>query len=183
MIKCFLLTVPPRGLLLVFVWAITNRFLCQEYYNRKGFYSILLQGVVDANGFFRSVNIGWQGSASDVRVWKNSSPYLRNSPESLHPSPRYIPEGTWFVGDKIYACDDILLPPYKIVAGPLSHSKARFNKRQSRARVSVECAFGKLKGRFRCLTRELEKSRHCYGNRRCVCGSSQLLHLQQRPTS
>lgn len=40
----------------------------------------------------------------------------------------------------------------------LPHLRARFNKRQSRARVAIECAFGKLKGRFRCLTRELENT-------------------------
>ena len=32
-----------------------------DYYNRKGFYSIIMQGVVDFRGRFMDVYIGWPG--------------------------------------------------------------------------------------------------------------------------
>ena len=34
-----------------------------DYYNRKGYYSMLMQAVVDFRGIFMDVNIGWPGSS------------------------------------------------------------------------------------------------------------------------
>ena len=46
-----------------------------DYYNRKGFYSVILQGVVDANYLFEDIYVGWPGSVHDSRVFVNSSLY------------------------------------------------------------------------------------------------------------
>ena len=35
-----------------------------DYYNRKGWYSVLLQAVVDHNYLFRDLCIGWPGSVT-----------------------------------------------------------------------------------------------------------------------
>ena len=43
----------------------------KDYYNRKGFQSILLQGVVDHQCKFMDVYIGWPGSVHDARVLAN----------------------------------------------------------------------------------------------------------------
>ena len=41
-----------------------------DYYNRKGFYSIIMQGVVDFRGRFMDVYIGWPGKVHDASVLK-----------------------------------------------------------------------------------------------------------------
>ena len=46
-----------------------------DYYNRKGFYSIIMQGLVDFRGLFMDVYIGWPGKVHDARVFSNSSIY------------------------------------------------------------------------------------------------------------
>ena len=35
-----------------------------DYYNRKGYYSMLMQAVVDFRGIFIDVNIGWPGKST-----------------------------------------------------------------------------------------------------------------------
>ena len=46
-----------------------------DYVNRKGFYSIILQGLVDSDYLFRDVYVGWPGKVHDSHVFKNSPLY------------------------------------------------------------------------------------------------------------
>ena len=46
-----------------------------DYYNRKGYYSIIMQAMVDFRGLFMDVYIGWPGKVHDARVFVNSSLY------------------------------------------------------------------------------------------------------------
>ena len=46
-----------------------------DYYNRKGNYSILIQGVCDGNGKFLSVSCGHPGSIHDARMLRRSTFY------------------------------------------------------------------------------------------------------------
>ena len=57
-----------------------------DYYNRKGYYSILVQGLVDHRGIFLDVNIGWPGKVHDARVFVNSSLYKKGMNSSLFPN-------------------------------------------------------------------------------------------------
>ena len=59
-----------------------------------------------------------------------------------------VPVPVVILGDPAYALLPWLLKPYQGVG--LS-DKQKFNRRLSRARVVVECAFGRLKGRWRSL--------------------------------
>ena len=48
---------------------IAPRLHAPDYYNRKGFHSILLQGVVSAKCLFWDFDIGWAGSMHDANLW------------------------------------------------------------------------------------------------------------------
>ena len=43
----------------------------EEYHNRKGFYSFILQGFVDSRLCFRNTNVSWPGRVHDARVLAN----------------------------------------------------------------------------------------------------------------
>ena len=46
-----------------------------DYYNRKGFYSVILQGVCDDRYNFTDIFVGWPGRVHDARVLQNSQIY------------------------------------------------------------------------------------------------------------
>ena len=117
-----------------------------SYYNRKGFHSLLLQGICDAEQRFMDVYVGWPGSTHDARVWKNSPIYdrLKSSAHQLLPSNGNI------LGDSAYPCDTFLMCPYRD-NGHLTTRQKNFNAVLSATRVVIEQAFGLLKGRFRRL--------------------------------
>ena len=56
-----------------------------DYYNRKGYYSIIMQGVVDFRGVFMDVCIGWPGKVHDARVFSNSDIYKKGIQGTLFP--------------------------------------------------------------------------------------------------
>ncbi|CAH1277266.1 HARBI1 [Branchiostoma lanceolatum] len=56
-----------------------------DYYNRKGFYSIILQGVADHMYRFTDINVGWPGSVHDARVLRNSEVFQRAERGTLLP--------------------------------------------------------------------------------------------------
>ena len=56
-----------------------------DYYNRKGWHSILMQGVVDHQGRFVDVYISWPGRVHDARVFANSDLYQRGQSKTLLP--------------------------------------------------------------------------------------------------
>ena len=50
--------------------------LCPEnYINRGGFHSVILQAVCDHRMHFTDCYAGWPGSVNDARVFKNSDLY------------------------------------------------------------------------------------------------------------
>ena len=130
-----------------------------DYYNRKGWHSIILQGTVDHAGRFIDVYVGWPGRVHDARVFANSSLYRRGQNNTLFPDQRELIAGQdvplVLLGDPAYP-----LLPWLMKAFPnngrLSQEQKTFNYSLSKARVVVEHSYGRLKGRWRCLLKRLD---------------------------
>ena len=62
-----------------------------DYYNRKGYHSILIQAVVEFCDLFIDVNIGWPGKVQDFPVFANWSCYRKGTNGTIFPNwPRTI---------------------------------------------------------------------------------------------
>ena len=131
------------------------------YYNYKGFYSIVLLAIVDADYKFIWVDVGAQGSASDAQIFNHVD--LRQAVEENWmdiPNPEPFPHDDrdtpyFFIGDDAFALQTWMMKPFSRRA--LTRDERIFNYRLSRARRVVENAFGILSNRFRCLLGRLQQ--------------------------
>ncbi|XP_028297768.1 protein ANTAGONIST OF LIKE HETEROCHROMATIN PROTEIN 1-like [Gouania willdenowi] len=130
-----------------------------EYHNRKGFYSILLQAVVDHDLKFWNINIGWPGKVHDARAFANSSLYQRAQSGTLLPNWTETFEGVdvplLILGDAAYPLLPWLLKPYPEGRGA-TQAQTAFNHRLNEARMTVQKAFGRLKSRWKCLLKRCD---------------------------
>ncbi|XP_062409995.1 uncharacterized protein zgc:113227 [Sardina pilchardus] len=125
-----------------------------DYFNRKGWHSVVLQGVVNGKGQFWDVCVGFPGSVHDARVLKQSELWERlGDGQILNTHTVNISghdTGYFLIGDPAYPLQRWLMKPFSDT-GRLTPEQQRFNYRISSARSVVETAFGRLKGRWRCL--------------------------------
>ncbi|XP_047145660.2 putative nuclease HARBI1 [Hydra vulgaris] len=134
----------------------------EDYINRKDYHSIILQGFVDCRYLFRDIIVGWTGKSYDSRVFKNFPLYLECQQKSFLPSnfSRSIVEkeiSPLILGDSAYSLEEWLMKPYSD-RGNLSREEKNFNFSLSRSCVVVENAFGRLKGRFQCISKRFDTS-------------------------
>ena len=127
---------------------IAPRLHAADYYNRKGFHSILLQGVVSSKCLFWDFDIGWAGSMHDANLW--SKTHIGNYCEAGRLSPYVL------VGDAAYPCRPWMLAPFKGHKDGLTREEYHWNYVQSSTRMCVERAFGMLKGRWRILLKRMD---------------------------
>ena len=127
-----------------------------DYFNRKGFYSIVLQAVVDHKKKFLDVCVGWPGSTHDSRVLVNSNLYNKFNNQTNIVSNYF--NNKYILGDGGYPNLSWLIVPYKDTGRGLTQKQSYFNLKHSQTRIKVEQAFGLLKGRWRCLLHNLEVS-------------------------
>ncbi|KAK0137549.1 Protein ALP1-like [Merluccius polli] len=123
------------------------------FYNYKGRFSVVLMAVVDANYKFVYASVGTQGRMSDASLFGQSD--LRSAMDRglLNvPKPEPLPNSNvimpyMFVGDEAFPLRTDLIKPFP--HRNLDHDQRIFNYRLSRARRTVENAFGILANRLR----------------------------------
>lgn len=131
-----------------------------DYVNWKGYHSIVMQAVVDSKYLFRDVVVGWPGSVHDTRIFSNSCLYKKGNEDTLFSSD---------VSETVQGCDiqplllgDPACPLLTwLVKGYRENSntsdvEGHFNFMLSRARMTVENAFGRWKGRLQKFVKRVD---------------------------
>ncbi|XP_033108143.1 protein ALP1-like [Anneissia japonica] len=146
-----------------------------DYYNRKGWHSVLLQGLVDHRYRFIDFDLGWPGKCHDTWVYEHSSIGHTDSEGNYYPelvkNINNVPIPVVLVGDSAYALSNGMMKPYK--RENLTREQKRYNYIQSRSRMVVENAFGRLKNRWRCLMKRNDSS---ITNMKYIIGACLVLH-------
>ena len=138
-----------------------------QFYNYKGFYSIVLMAVVDADYKFTVVDVGCQGRISDGGVLRNSTFWKSLVQGTLGlPEPSLLPQSWdqsfqgfnepipyYFAGDDAFPLDINIMKPYS--QRNLTEEKRIFNYRLSRGRRISENVFGIYQSRFRVFSTTL----------------------------
>ena len=107
-----------------------------------------MQGLVDANYKFLNIDVGGYGKQSDGGTFRSSALFMYLSDGRLNiPNESVLPNSDItaphvIIGDEAYPLLPNLLKPY--ARQHLYEDKEYFNARLSRARRTVECAFGIL---------------------------------------
>lgn len=132
------------------------------FFNYKKTFSIVLMALVDANYNFIAVDVGACGKNSDGGIFANSNLGKRLQQGTLGiPGNSSLP-GTSIatphviVGDEAFPLKTYLMRPYP--GNSLNDDKRIFNYRLSRARRTVENAFGILTQKFRIYQRRIQAS-------------------------
>ncbi|XP_071058858.1 uncharacterized protein [Pseudochaenichthys georgianus] len=134
-----------------------------EYRNYKGFFSIVLMALVDADYKFLWIDVGSDGSSNDAIIYNGSelkegleSPNnIFNLPEEKSLPGDDVPVPYYIVGDNAFGINKSLMNPFPI--RNMEHHDRIFNYRLSRARRVVENAFGILAHKFRVLLRTMNQ--------------------------
>ncbi|KAJ0865301.1 putative harbinger transposase-derived nuclease domain-containing protein [Helianthus annuus] len=126
------------------VAAYFNKCLTDK--KQKTCYSVTIQGVVNANGVFTDVCIGWPGSMPDDQVLEKSALSQRADSGLL--------KGVWIVGGSGYPLTDWVLVPYSQLH--LTWTQHAFNEKIDEILKVSKDAFSRLKRRWSCLQKRTE---------------------------
>lgn len=134
------------------------------FFNYKKYFSVVLQGVADANYKLISIDVGGFGKQSDGGTFYCSDFYKLLTTKKIEiPEPSELP-GTnvkapyVLIADEAYPLLDFVLKPFG--GSNLSLEQESFNSRLSRARKTIECAFGILYSKWRILSKAIETDIH-----------------------
>ena len=108
----------------------------ENYYNRKSFYSVLLQGICDFNMKFTDCYVGWPESVHDSQVLQRSDLYTR----IITDKDQLFPSDTYKIGDAVYPLHTWLLTPFRD-NGHLRDEQKKYNYIHSSTRMVIERAF------------------------------------------
>ncbi|XP_077521601.1 uncharacterized protein LOC144132813 [Amblyomma americanum] len=131
-----------------------------DYYNYKGWHSIVLLALVDHRYRFRYVNVGSPGRCHDAYIYQRSQ--LAEFIEGpTFQAPAVVFSGTavppLILCDQAFPLTTHLIKPYRNSAH-LDADMKRLNYHLSKARRVIENAFGRLKARFRFCMKRMECS-------------------------
>ena len=122
-----------------------------------------MQAACDSECRFTDVFAGWPGRAHDARVSSVSKIGGMITNGTLEPQDQELSKvingkriEPFLFGDPAYPLSKHLMKDYP--GSNISPEKEYFNYRLNRARIQIERAFGKLKGRWRCFYKQLECS-------------------------
>ena len=131
-----------------------------DYFNYKGFFSIVLLAVVGPRFEFIYADVGCQGRISDGGVLRNTDFFKALEKKKLNiPQPKELPNDDvsyqdwrpvipyYFVGDDAFSLSENLMKPYPNRGQ--SEEQRILNYRLSRAHRVSENAFGILSSKFR----------------------------------
>lgn len=131
-----------------------------QFYNYKGFPSIVLMALCDADSCFTIVDCGQYGRISDAGVYDASHLSVLLEENKLNiPQQKFKLSGSdvdvpfLIIGDEAFPLKPYLMKPFS--ARTLNAKKRIYNYRHSRARRSVECAFGILACKFEIFQRPM----------------------------
>ena len=112
-----------------------------DCYNWKGWYSMIVQGLLDANYHFMDVCIVWPGNVHDARVFAHSNLYKKITHRHLVPNQSTTLSGVhvplYMIGDSEYPMQSWLMKPFAHNSG-LTKGQRNFNYRICRARIVIE---------------------------------------------
>lgn len=123
-------------------------------YNYKGYHSIILFAICDADGLFTMIETGYAGRNSDGGVFRSSalSYWLERDGINI-PTAAPLPHDNtqqevpyYFVADNAFPLTRRLMRPYPMAR--ITNEKRIYNYRHSRARKTIECAFGMMTQKF-----------------------------------
>ena len=126
-----------------------------DYFCYKMKYSLNCQAICDEKGLFVDVEVRWPGSVHDARVYANcqinkkfvSKEYPRVYQELI---PGCVPVMPFLLGDPAYPLLPNIIKEYSSCN---TDKQLLFNNMLRSARNQIECAFGRLKARWRILNR------------------------------
>ena len=132
----------------------------KQYHNFKNFYSIILLGLVDPNYRFIWASVGAPGNTHDSTLFQSTSLWEKITAGSILPQSVLEIKGQvvppLILGDGAFSMRTWIIKPYGDAI--LDEQKRYLNYRLSRASVVAEGAFGKLKGRWRVLSKKCESN-------------------------
>ncbi|CAN4096485.1 unnamed protein product [Withania somnifera] len=114
--------------------------------NQKPSYSVTIQGVVDCNGIFTDLCIGWPGSMTDDEVLEKSALHERANRGNLN--------GIYVVGSSGFPLTDWILVPF--THKNLTWTQHAFNEKVNDVQKVAKEAFMRLKARWSCLQKRTE---------------------------
>ncbi|XP_068082895.1 putative nuclease HARBI1 [Anabrus simplex] len=119
------------------------------YFNYKGYHSLVLLGIVNANCEFTLVDFGVNGRISDGGVLEYTEFYRRLISNKLNvPKPATCEDLPFvFIGDEAFSLRENFMKPFS--QKNLTEDRRVYNYFLSRTRRVVENAFGILSARFR----------------------------------